>query len=212
MGDRRLCFVGDSYVNGTGDPEGLGWRGRLVALAGRRGHAPTHYDLGVRGDTSAMVRARWRAEAEARFPAGCDGRLVFSFGLNDAAHLHGIGLHVPPAQSAAVAAAMLAEAAAWRPSLWVGPPPANEQMSPMTPLPGMTVSFSDDRVADLNRRYAAVAEALGVPYLDIFSALRGDAAYMRSQREGDGLHCGADGYRMIAEIVDTWPAWRAWFA
>jgi len=210
MADLRVCFIGDSYVNGTGDPEALGWRGRAVAAALARGRSLTHYDLGVRGDTSEMVAARWRREAEARLPEGSDGRLVISFGLNDAAFLHGSGLRVPPERSQAVAAAMLEEAAAWKPTLWVGPPPANEQMSPMTPLPGMTVSFSDERVAELNGRYAAVAERLAIPYLDLFSTVRGNADYSRSQREGDGLHCGAVGYRMLAERFDAWAAWRKW--
>ena len=47
----------------------------------------------------------------------------------------------------------------------------------MTPTPGFTVSFADDRVADLNRRYAATAARLAIPYLDIFGPLAGDAAY-----------------------------------
>lgn len=210
MSDLRIAFVGDSYVNGTGDPDGLGWRGRACAAAMRRGHRLTHYDLGVRGDTSGMVRQRWRAEAEARFPAGSDGRLVFSFGLNDSAEVAGAGLRLAPDESEAIAAAMLAEAAAWRPTLWVGPPPANEAMSPMTPTPGFTVSFADDRVADLNRRYTAAAARLGIPYLDIFGPLAGEAAYRDDQTKGDGLHCGAPGYAMIAALFEGWPAWREW--
>jgi acyl-CoA thioesterase-1 len=27
----RICFFGDSFVNGTGDDDGLGWVGRIVA-------------------------------------------------------------------------------------------------------------------------------------------------------------------------------------
>ena len=29
--DLRICFVGDSFVNGTGDETKLGWTGRLCA-------------------------------------------------------------------------------------------------------------------------------------------------------------------------------------
>ena len=50
-------------VNGVGDAEGLGWRGRAVAAALGAGVELTAYDLGVRRDTSADVRARWEREA-----------------------------------------------------------------------------------------------------------------------------------------------------
>ncbi|WP_281179812.1 hypothetical protein [Nocardia grenadensis] len=30
-GDQRICFVGDSFVAGVGDPQALGWTERLTA-------------------------------------------------------------------------------------------------------------------------------------------------------------------------------------
>src|SRR5262245_46811519 len=78
----RICFIGDSLVAGTGDPEYLGWAGRISAAARRRGHDVTCYNLGIRGNTSAQILARWRSEAEARFVEGQDCRLIFSFGVN----------------------------------------------------------------------------------------------------------------------------------
>ncbi len=79
----RICFFGDSLVNGTGDDDGLGWVGRVVAQARHGGCDVTAYNLGVRRDTSADVAARWMGEARLRLPAEHDGRLVFSFGAND---------------------------------------------------------------------------------------------------------------------------------
>jgi hypothetical protein len=29
----RICFIGESFVNGTGDPEFLGWTGRVCRHA-----------------------------------------------------------------------------------------------------------------------------------------------------------------------------------
>src|SRR5689334_860809 len=79
----RICFFGDSFVNGTGDDDALGWVGRVVADARRAGCDLTAYNLGIRRNTSADVAARWEGEARLRLPADCDGRLVFSFGAND---------------------------------------------------------------------------------------------------------------------------------
>ncbi len=64
----RICFIGDSFVNGTGDDEALGWTGRIVATARAEGRDVTHYNLGIRRDTSADIAERWRAEVERRLP------------------------------------------------------------------------------------------------------------------------------------------------
>jgi acyl-CoA thioesterase I len=83
----RLCFIGDSLTNGTGDDEALGWPGRIVAKARAQGHDVTLYNLGIRRDTSADIASRWRAEVERRLPPmyRAEGRLAFCFGTNDCA-------------------------------------------------------------------------------------------------------------------------------
>lgn len=58
----RICFGGNSITNGTGDDEYLGWPGRLCAAERARSHDFSHYNLGIRGDTSEMIEARWRDE------------------------------------------------------------------------------------------------------------------------------------------------------
>jgi lysophospholipase L1-like esterase len=79
----RICFIGDSFVNGTGDPECLGWTGRICVAAQRQGYDITYYNLGVRRETSADIKARWWQEASCRLSQEYDGRVVFSFGTND---------------------------------------------------------------------------------------------------------------------------------
>ena len=81
--DLRICFLGDSFVAGTGDPEHLGWAGRLVTRTHQARRPVTAYNLGVRRQTSSQIRDRWLAECSPRLPAGCDARLVVSFGVND---------------------------------------------------------------------------------------------------------------------------------
>lgn len=102
----RICFVGDSMVNGTGDPEYLGWVGRVLRDERKRRAELTGYNLGIRRDTSAQIRARWSAEVTCRLPAEFEGRVVFSFGVNDCVQ------EVDPARSLANAEAILGEAKA----------------------------------------------------------------------------------------------------
>lgn len=56
--DIRICFVGDSFVNGIGDERALGWAGRLCAAANARGVPVTYYNLGVRRNTSKDILLR----------------------------------------------------------------------------------------------------------------------------------------------------------
>ena len=190
MADIRICFLGDSFTQGTGDETCLGWPGRVCASARARGHAVTHYNLGIRRETTDDIRARWRAEVTPRLVAGVDGRIVFSFGANDATQEDG-QWRVPPDLSAENARAMIARALLSYRVLVVGPPPA--------PEPEKTA-----RHAELARRYADVCDALGVPFLDVLEPIRSVAAWWEEVAAGDGIHPGARGYAALAGVVEAW--------
>jgi acyl-CoA thioesterase I len=213
----RICFVGDSLTNGTGDDAFLGWPGRLCAAECRRGHELTCYNLGVRADTSVLIAARWRRECAARLPELYQGGLVFAFGNNDSAIQDDAKeVRVPPAQSLANARAVLAEAKAWtearawKPVLFIGPWPVEEAKQPVSPTGAVSYDFRNARILQLSDAYGALAEALGVPYLDLYRALSGDRRWQAASAAGDGVHPPADGYRLVAEKVAGWRAWRAW--
>jgi len=198
----RICFFGDSFVNGTGDDGALGWVGRLCAAERRAGADLTSYNLGVRRDTSQDVRGRWLKEAQVRLPPDCDGRLVFSFGVNDCALDPGDA--APRLTAAATlenARAILGEAMAWRPTLMIGPLPVTESAA------------QNDRVIALCDGLAKVAAAAGAPYLTTiaFAAAFRDQWRAEAAR-GDGVHPNSGSYAALAEALRAWPAWREWFA
>lgn len=197
MNTVRIAFIGDSFVNGTGDPQGLGWAGRLCAAAGAAGHDVTYYNLGVRRETSRDIAGRWQAEVARRLLPEIDGRLVFAWGANDVA-LESGRPRVPPEESLAHTRAILC-AAPPRPALMIGPPPGLE--------------------ADYNARLHAlaagqqqVAQELGVPYLSVWEALAGNPVWSREIEQNDGAHPRAGGYDALARLVQDWSAWRAWWA
>ncbi len=206
----RICFVGDSITNGTLDPELLGWPGRLCRDERAKGHDLTQYNLGVRAETSRQIAARWRAECTPRLPDPHDGALVFGFGVNDMAEDPDTGVRLPIPESVAVARAIISEARSWKPTLWVGPAPAEMTMQPFSPSPGISYSFENDRTGALGGEYRTLAAALDVPYLDLFTALSDDPAWAASLLAGDGIHPTGEGYALIAAHVSAWPAWRAW--
>ncbi|MGK2871852.1 MAG: GDSL-type esterase/lipase family protein [Alphaproteobacteria bacterium] len=195
----RICFLGDSFVNGVGDDTGLGWVGRTCAAARKQGHDMTAYNLGVRGDTSADIAVRWLREAELRLPASHDGRLVFSFGTNDCCPGEDGQPRVPHARGLENAQAILSAATAWRPTLVIGP------------LPVCDDAATDGRVLDLSQAFGKLCAQLGVPYLDVFPAMTSCDAWRREAASGDGAHPNSDGYAALAGLIGDWAAWRAWF-
>lgn len=194
----RLAFVGDSFVNGTGDRMCLGWTGRACALAMLRGHDITHYNLGVRRDTSADIAARWRAEVSARLPADCDGRVVFSFGANDVCPGDDDGQRVSIARTLANAQSILREARTLWPVLLVGP------------LPVADDPVASAQAAALGVALGEVCAGLGVPYLNPYTEIAESRVWLREALAGDGAHPDAGGYETLAALVDGWDAWRVW--
>ncbi|SRR5579875_406393 len=194
--DLRIGFFGDSFVNGQGDPDALGWVGRVCAAAMGRGHDVTMYNGGIRGDTSADVRVRWHDEAMRRLPAEHGRGLVFAFGVNDCMSVSGRS-RVEAAQTVANARQILAEAKTLAPTLMVGPPPVGE-------------AAINERLRDLDAALTVLCREFGVPFLDVFDPLQASAAWMGEVSAGDGAHPGRAGYRALAELVDRWPPWRAW--
>jgi len=198
----RICFFGDSFVNGTGDDGCLGWVGRLCSAERLGGADLTLYNLGIRRDTSEDVRRRWRAEADARLPDDCDGRLVFSFGLNDLAPADEHGTpRIAPEATLDNAHAILTEASAWLPTLVVGP------------LPVTSSAERNDLVVRYSDRLKNLCAERAVPFFDAVPFAAEFHGTWRSEADaGDGIHPNAGSYDALANAVRRWGPWRSWFA
>ncbi len=195
-GDHRVCFIGDSFVQGAGDPECRGWVGRVAAHARTSGFDVSAYNLGVRGNTSGDVLARWERESVLRYPPGCARYIVFSFGANDAYHENGAS-RVAEEASADNFSRLLQAARAQHQLLAVGPPPVSDDPA------------HDHRIVQLCTRYQERAQALAIPYLPLASRLLANDVWRRDVAVQDGTHPGAAGYALLAALVLEWPAW--WF-
>ncbi|HEX4345311.1 MAG TPA: GDSL-type esterase/lipase family protein [Solirubrobacteraceae bacterium] len=188
MTDRRILFFGDSFVAGSGDPEGRGWVGRVAATTWAAGMPLLAYVLGVRRETSVQIAERWRAEAAPRLLDGADCRVVLSFGTNDATLERGAP-RVAPGVSVATLERVLDEAAQLRlPAFVVGPPPSCDDEQ-------------DVRVADLSRSFALVCAVRGVPFAAVTQDLAASAVWRDEAAAGDGVHPGAGGYEALAGLV-----------
>ncbi len=190
--DVGMVFVGGSQTAGYGDPKGLGWVGRVVARTQHPDLDLTAYNIGIRGNTSGDVVARWVAECHPRWRGRSERRMVLSVGTNDV--LSGMTM----ARSRLNLANVIDEATNAGVKVFVV---------------GLTPSLD----SELNRRLEALAEAQadvcsrrGITYVDCFRPLVGHDQWMADLAASpDRAHPGQAGYGLIAWLVlhNGWNDW-----
>jgi len=189
----RLMFIGDSIVAGTGDPECRGWAGRVAAASVKAGVDLTVYNLGVGGDTSEGVLARWRDEVGRRINPDIDNVLVASFGINDARDT----MEWPAARTLRNLDRFLQETAdAGFAPLIVGPIPTAQPRE-------------SERIGALSHAMGTACERARVSFIEVHAALREAPGLLAEM--ADGYHPGADGYAEITTVVlqNGWWEWLA---
>ena len=195
VNDHRICFVGDSFVQGTCDPLSLGWAGRLAVQAQRKGFNVTHYNLGVRRDTSQDIRNRWEKECRYRLPVSARQYVVFSFGANDSA-FENENRRIPVRDSSENFHDIISKAQSRYNTLIIGPPPVNDP-------------DHQERINELSQVFERQSQQIGVPYLSVCETLSRDPVWMTELKNNDGCHPRDLGYTKLADLVSSWEYW--WF-
>ncbi len=194
----RALFFGDSLVAGKGDPEGLGWVGRLDGDRPSGGPAVTAVNFGVPGETSTQILSRWQGQADREIEAGTETVVVFSFGANDTTEEFGGGLRIEAADSVRnLVDALTGAAARDLPAFVVGPAPVNDDAQ-------------HRRIERRSDEFAVVCERAGVPFVAVARDLIDQGDWVREARAGDGAHPAAMGYTQMARLIR--PHWESWIA
>jgi acyl-CoA thioesterase I len=194
--DIRICFIGDSFVNGTGDETFLGWTGRVCAAATNISDISlTCYNLGIRRNTSTDILQRWEHECAVRLSDFCDGRVVLSCGVNDMV-IEDAQHRVPADESCNNIRQILQRANSKYKTLMVGPAPVGDDNL-------------NHRLKNISAAYAQEAQKLGIPYIELFSHLADNRRYLLESRNNDGYHPMSYGYAAIANIIRKSDQW--WF-
>ncbi len=189
--DARVCFVGASLTAGYGDPKALGWVGRVISRTQHPDLDLTAYNLGVRGQHSGDVVARWRGECMPRWASAGERRLVVQVGSND------LSAGLTTARSRLNLANVLDEAAA---------------KGIATFVVGLTPTLDaerNSRVEALVQAQADVCARRGVSYVDCFRPLVSHDQWAADLAAGDGVHPGQAGYGLIAWLV-LHAGWNSW--
>lgn len=193
MKDIRICFIGDSFVNGTGDEKMLGWAGRLCAEARQHGHDITYYNLGIRRNTSTDILQRW-SEVSLRQQPDCDNRIVLSCGVNDTTIENG-ALRVDFETSLQNMRDLFARMQS-SPGLVVGPPPVDDEQQ-------------NQRIQTLSNAMQIEAEKAGLSFIPLFDHLIQDSTYLAEIAQNDGAHPRLTGYDKMTRIILDSGKW--WF-
>lgn len=127
-----------------------------------------------------------------------DGRLVFSFGLNDLAPDDEFGRpRVSEGASLQNAHDILSEASAWRPTLMMGP------------LPVTSSQPRNDQIRSYSEHLKGLCASLGVPFFDAVPfAAEVYETWRREADAGDGIHPNAESYSAFASAIHAWWPWR----
>ncbi|MFC5999565.1 GDSL-type esterase/lipase family protein [Quadrisphaera sp. GCM10027208] len=187
----RICVVGDELVAGVGDRRALGWVGRVAARTAVQVPATGVFALGVPGESTSGLLARWREETDLRFATDADNRLAVGLGRADvdagqstARSRLNLANVLDDAESRGIAAFVL------------GPPPTLD-------------TEVNARLGDLSQAFADVCQRRGVPFVDAFGPLSAHDAWFADLAGGDGTHPGQSGYGLLAWLV-LHGGWHEW--
>ncbi len=189
--DAGVCFLGDGLTAGYGDPKALGWVSRVISRTSDPDLDLTAYNLGIRGQDSGDLAARWSAECMPRWVDRPERRLVLSVGHED---LRG-GLTT--ARSRLNLANILDEAGSKGIAAFV------------VGLPPTLDDGFNTRIEALAQAQADVCARRAVPYVDCYYPLVGHDQWRSELAAGDGTHPGQAGYGLLAWLVlhSGWASW-----
>ncbi|WP_027720914.1 GDSL-type esterase/lipase family protein [Maridesulfovibrio zosterae] len=178
----ELVFIGDSLTLGVGDPERLGWAGRICKRIDPDGSKITAYNLGIRASSSKHISSRWKYETDKRINQKNNSMLIFSFGAAD--FVNGLKRK----ESIANAKQILKSASTFFKVAFISPPPVIDKLR-------------DSNISELSDNLIELCQNLDIPYLNINYSLRKKTAYIADIGNGDGVHPGSIGYEIMTEII-----------
>ncbi len=175
----RAHFFGDSFTAGQGDPEGLGWVGRLAARMPRI----EFVNRGAPGAPGPLVAELCCSTS---FDPGLRELCVLSFGTNDAV------LRLPEEDSlTALERALDHTELHGVPTFVIGPAPIGDDPE------------GDAALQQLDWQLSQLATLRAVPYIATFAALGEGSTWRAEAASGDGSHPAAGGYSELAELLRT---------
>ena len=198
----RILVFGDSITWGAWDPEG-GWVDRVKryysALRLESSDKKVQiFNLGIGGEKSAGLLARFDAEVQARTSSSWEFVFVFATGMNDSrAEDNTNNVLVSPAQYQANVSQITAKARAYSNKiLWQGLTPVDESRMPLN----TRLYWSNQRTAEYDQALSEQLASPGFVKVDTFGSLQAQST-INDWLASDGVHPSAEGHAFIYQLM-----------
>lgn len=186
-----ICVFGDSIVHGFTDAEKGGWVARVSAAQWAKGNDDVVvYNLGIPGDTSTSLLARFDSDVGPRTP----DRIIFSIGTNDSMyHAKLLAPETPPMAFEGNLRTLFEKALTICPQVYaLGLLGCDESRT--VPMVDTAASFYAARMGEYNAHIEVIAAEKGVSFIPMLHLVPPEHFL-------DGLHPDAAGHQLIAERV-----------
>jgi acyl-CoA thioesterase I len=195
----RVLIFGDSITQGFWDVDG-GWVNRLrkhydQKMINRTDDPPTVFNLGVSGDSSAEVLARFDNETKARSKE--DLTFVIAIGVNDARTKAGVNFSDTNQYRQNLEGILQLARKYSDKIMFVGLTPCVEDRT--NPVGWGSTGYTNTRIREVDTALREFCEANHLPFVEIFEPF--NLAQSSTELLPDGLHPNAAGHKLIADIV-----------
>ncbi len=197
----HIIIFGDSIAHGASDWKNGGWVQLLKSYAeGNTGFDTLVYNLGVSGDSSMEVAARFEPELKSRLDEDGSNAVIVAIGSNDS-YYFGTDeekTNVSEAECAENLEKMITAAKKLRCRiLFLGVDPLEN--SKLQPVPWRKeISYSNENCRRFNEIVKGVCSKNDLPFMDSFGMLS-KSGYM--EHLDDGCHPDSEGHEMLFRLV-----------
>lgn len=196
----RVLIYGDSITQGYWDIDG-GWVSRIRKRYDQRAigtgdyDQPTIFNMGVSGDSSDEVLARFDIETKAR--ASEELTFIFAVGVNDARTKAGVNFSDAKRYRQNLSEIVRQARQYSDRILFVGLTPCVEARS--NPVTWSNTGYTNDRIKAFDSTLKEFCEQNNISFVDIFEPFQDAEA--QTELLPDSLHPNGEGHQLIADLV-----------
>lgn len=191
-----LCF-GDSITFGRGEISQRGWVGRLEELLASQNEANVVFNLGVPGNTTEELLARFDLECKLTIDKSAKVcAILIAIGINDARYEYKKHkTHSSKGEFESNCMKLIDHARKYKcPVAFIGPTPVDEAKTSKYDV----TTFRNEDILSFNNVLKECCESRAVPFLDLFSILS-KGSYRRTL--DDGVHPNKKGYDILFSYI-----------
>lgn len=196
----RVLIFGDSITQGFWDSEG-GWASRIrkyydrQTIDGSSSGQPTFFNLGVSGNSSDDVLARFENETKVR--ATEELSFVIAIGVNDARTKAGVNYSDTNRYGQNLSGILKLARQYSNKILFVGLTPCVEKRS--NPVSWGDTGYTNGRIKEFDETLREFCNENQVPFVEVFEPFT--AAEAGTELLPDSLHPNDEGHQLIADLV-----------